>query len=129
MTAAIDVPLQRIEEKGTEVSSRNLSLSDLLAQLSHYNAIVRKDAYLGLLDLLSRFPYVFVREMSTIFSHIAEGAIDPEPPVRAAAYDLFAYILPAVTPAVIAPFIRLFMSYIAAAMSHLSAGIRRDSIR
>jgi len=52
--AAIGVPLQRavLEEKGDELSTRHLSLNDLLGQITHYSATVRKGTELQTVELL-----------------------------------------------------------------------------
>lgn len=78
---AISVPNQSIvasthNEKGTPLLSggtddgvattqRMLSLLDLCAQLQHYSAKVRRDAYMGLLELATNHPSAVRKEMGT----------------------------------------------------------------
>ena len=88
------MPHQRLEtreEKGEIVNSRNQTLPDLLAQMGHYNATTRKgremnnccdsgprcsdaaEAFVGLGDLLSRFPRLLRSELAAIVGKVLHG--------------------------------------------------------
>lgn len=128
ISKTIDVPLQALEEKTEPVTSRNLTLNDLLQQVVHYNPSVRREAYQGLAELFGKYPDIFERNISHLIVRFGEGMIDSDPQVRRSVCALMFQHLYIIPPAKMNPFMSMYMQYIAAAISHIDSGIRADSV-
>jgi hypothetical protein len=127
---AISMPVQSIAEdkSGKLVNQRNLSLEDLLTQLKHYNATVRKDAVLGLRDLLAEYPQLIALNLSAIAQAVVPLILDDERNVRRSLVTWLTSLLPQMNKNSLAPFMPLFMVYITSAMTHLEGPVRHDSL-
>lgn len=80
------------------MNSRRLTLDDLISQTRHHNANVRKDAYVGLLDLFNMHPHLLSFEVGNFFEYIVEGMIDTDVAPRNACLALFTNIFKTVEP-------------------------------
>jgi pre-rRNA-processing protein IPI1 len=89
----------RTEEtiQGNFVTSRNLSLTDLVSQLKHYNPTHQKDALLGLRELISLHPIVLNLKLGIIFDATIPLMLDLDSVVRDAARQLFEFLFPLLT--------------------------------
>ncbi len=83
-SSKIVIPDQSVlEEKSGQVTTkRNLSLADLLTQLAHYSAAVRKQALLGFRELFSSHPAILATELGAVMSKFPKGLIDEDRSVR-----------------------------------------------
>lgn len=116
------------------VTQRNLSLTELLGQSTHYSPKIRKDALSGLVELLQSHPTELHHHASKIIHILAERITDADKPVRATLKDLLSNtVLPILTDngkdsQAVAPFIPLLMAHTCAAMTHLADPIRADAL-
>ena len=65
--AKVRIALQ-LEEKGPEVTNRNLNLGDALTRCNHYSASTRRDALQSLKQLCSTFPGTLEKNLGTIMA-------------------------------------------------------------
>ncbi|PRW33261.1 Testis-expressed sequence 10 [Chlorella sorokiniana] len=118
-----------VDREGQAVSTRNLTLKELLGQCGHYSERVRKDALQGLGQLLAAHPEELRRHATLVMEAAAERISDGEAAVRTALRELLSSTLfPALGPASLAPFVPLLMAHICAAMTHLAEPIRADAL-
>ena len=87
------------EGKGDAVTSRGLSMPELLNQTTHYSERVRKDALEGIRELLQSHPESLVASAATVVEKVAERLDDQEQVVSTAARAaLKSGLLPALGP-------------------------------
>lgn len=79
-------------------TKRNLTLSDLLTQLKHYNASVRKDALLGLRELLDNHADIFDDSVPAVVPALARLIGDEEASVRKTLLSVLSWYLPITSP-------------------------------
>ena len=118
------------EGKGDAVTSRGLSMPELLNQTTHYSERVRKDALEGIRELLQSHPESLVASAATVVEKVAERLVDQEQVVRTAARAaLKSGLLPALGPHGLAPFARRLVLHVGAALTHVAPAVRRDAPR
>eukprot|EP01135_Chromosphaera_perkinsii_P007984 Nk52_evm56s1073 gene=Nk52_evmTU56s1073 len=115
-------------EGAKETNHRNLTLTDLLGQVKHYNLNVRKDACYGLKEIFALHPRQLHLHLNLILERIVPLKTDPESSVRKALIGLLQYILASTSRVQIEPFIKLLIAHTSSAMTHIRDDIRRDSM-
>uniref|UniRef100_A0A7C9EBQ9 Uncharacterized protein n=1 Tax=Opuntia streptacantha TaxID=393608 RepID=A0A7C9EBQ9_OPUST len=124
---AIILPEQSVasEKVGLAVSKKGLTLKELLQQTSHHNVKVRKDALLGIRELLLKHPTELKLHKLAIIEKLRERISDDDKVVRETLYQLFkSVILPGCKEDNQGALISLVMAYIFNAMTHLSIDVR-----
>ena len=133
----------------TTTADRDLTLRELLAQLSHYSAKVRRDALLGIAELAAAAPEEVRRHSGGIVGEskssssssngvssssaspleaLAERAADPDPEVRAALRRALSAVAAAVGPLGVVPFLPLLMAHARRAMGSPDPRTRADAL-
>ncbi|CAD7697967.1 unnamed protein product [Ostreobium quekettii] len=128
----IGLPEQSIaqDKDGAAVSKRNLTLKELLSQLSHYSAKVRRDAMEGMGQLFEANPGELNKHAAAVVEGIGERCTDNDGRVRTTLLRLMSkWVLPLLGVHAFRPFLPLLMAHICSAMTHLEAGVRNDSLR
>ncbi|GAQ89087.1 hypothetical protein KFL_004860050 [Klebsormidium nitens] len=127
---ALHLPDQSVTaSKGTAVTSRNLSLQELLGQASHYNAHSRKDSLGGLQELLQAHPALLPLHTAAIIEKIAPRIADGDRAVREALLGLLSKtVLPALPEAVVAPFFPVLAVHVCNGLTHMTAEVRLSSV-
>ncbi|KAI3471756.1 hypothetical protein Pfo_028409 [Paulownia fortunei] len=124
---AIILPEQSIasEKAGLAVSKKGLTLKELLQQTSHHNAKVRKDALLGIKDILLNHPAELKLHKLAVIEKLRERIGDDDKLVRETLYQLFkSVIFPGCGKDNQGPLVSLMMAYIFNAMTHLAIDVR-----
>ncbi|XP_068315026.1 uncharacterized protein [Pyrus communis] len=124
---AIVLPEQSVasEKAGLAVNKKGLTLKELLQQTSHYNPKVRKDALLGMKDLLLRYPEELRFYKYAVVEKLRECIGDDDRLVRDTLHQLFkSVILPGCKEDNEELLISLMMAYIFNAMTHLAIDVR-----
>ncbi|CAA0837809.1 ARM repeat superfamily protein [Striga hermonthica] len=124
---AIVLPEQSIvsEKAGLAVSRKGLTLKELLQQTSHHNGKVRKDALLGMKDILLNHPVELKLHKLSVIEKLRERIGDDDKVVRETLYQLFkSVIFPGCGKDNQGPLVSLMMVYIFNAMTHLAIDVR-----
>ncbi|KAK6147635.1 hypothetical protein DH2020_018547 [Rehmannia glutinosa] len=124
---AIVLPEQSIvsEKAGLAVSRKGLTLKELLQQTNHHNAKVRKDALLGIKDVLVHHPVELKLHKLAVIEKLRERIGDDDKLVRETLHQLFkAVIFPGRGKDNQGPLVSLMMAYIFNAMTHLAIDVR-----
>ncbi|KAK6147658.1 hypothetical protein DH2020_018570 [Rehmannia glutinosa] len=124
---AIVLPEQSIvsEKAGLAVSRKGLTLKELLQQTNHHNAKVRKDALLGIKDVLVHHPVELKLHKLAVIEKLRERIGDDDKLVRETLHQLFkAVIFPGCGKDNQGPLVSLMMAYIFNAMTHLAIDVR-----
>lgn len=124
---AIILPEQSIasEKAGLAVSKKGLTLKELLQQTSHHNAKVRKDALIGIRDVLLRFPAELKLHKLAVIEKLRERISDDDKLVREALYQLLkTVIFPGCKEDNKGPINSLMMTYIFNAMTHMAIEVQ-----
>jgi hypothetical protein len=100
-------------------------LKDILNQLKHHSHTTRRDALIGLGELLQKSVF----DIASILDRLAPLQIDPEPDVRRQAISTWKVLLRLVPEHVLIPFGQIIMAHTALAMTHIYDDIRMDSVK
>ncbi|XP_073066794.1 uncharacterized protein [Primulina eburnea] len=124
---SIVLPEQSIasDKTGLAVSKKGLTLKELLQQTSHHNSKVRKDALLGLRNILLTHPAELKLHKLAVIEKMRERIGDHDKLVRENLYQLFkSVIFPGCKEDNQGPIVSLMMPYIFNAMTHLAIEVR-----
>ncbi|KAI9506701.1 Rix1 complex component [Coemansia spiralis] len=110
-------------------NSRNLTLKDILSQLRHYSVVTRKEAVVGMADLLSLHSELLATELGPIVEGTIRLVVDDEPVVRKNLLQLYNKFLPNIPARDLAPFVPLLVIFICSAMTHILDDIRADAVK
>ncbi|XVF07541.1 hypothetical protein REPUB_Repub06bG0147900 [Reevesia pubescens] len=119
------IATQLLEAMSLAVSKKGLTLKELLQQTSHHNAKVRRDALMGIKDLVLNHPAELKLHRYAVIEKLRERTSDEDKVVREALYQLFkSVIFPGCAEDNQGLFISLMMTYIFNAMTNLAIDIR-----
>ncbi|XP_074270765.1 uncharacterized protein LOC141594662 [Silene latifolia] len=124
---AIILPEQSIasDKAGLALSKKGQSLKELLQQTSHHNVKVRRDALIGVREILLKDPTELRDHKLAIIEKLRERINDDDKVVRETLYQLFkSIILPGCKEDNQGAHISLAMTYIFNAMTHLVLDVR-----
>ncbi len=118
------------EDKSQEyTTSRNLTLKDLLNQAKHHNPHSRKEAILGLLELLASHPDAFRHRHHLCLETISKLLIDHEKQVRKQLLQFLQEYFELLDEREFKPFMSVFMAYMYSALNHILDDIRLDAFK
>ena len=119
-----------MKEKGDIVTKRNLNMKDLMVQLGHYNAKVRKDAIWGIKELTSVHQNVVLggETLGRLLRRLIELVVDNDTDVRIALLELLKHLFQHVDEQVGSSIVNIYIAYIGSAMSNLESDIRLHAI-
>lgn len=115
------------EERGL-VTARNLSLDELLVQTRHVTGNVRREALVGMRELISEHGTMLRVRMSDILGRAVELLLDPDQSTRQALQLLLQTAFEQINERVVAPFLELFVVYIKSAIAHSTPSMRLDAM-
>nr|XP_016490996.1 PREDICTED: uncharacterized protein LOC107810706 [Nicotiana tabacum] len=124
---AIILPEQSVasEKAGLAVSKKGLTLKELLQQTGHHNAKVRKDALIGIRDVLLKFPAELKLHKLAVIEKLRERISDDDKLVRETLYQLLkSVIFPGCKEDNKGPINSLMMTYILNAMTNMAIEVR-----
>ncbi|KAI8647896.1 Rix1 complex component [Parasitella parasitica] len=127
----ISLPNQSIsEDKSHEITtSRNLTLTDLVVQLKHYNAGVKKEALSGLTDICTTHPALLVSSLGLVVNGILKLFVDEDRDVRKATLNYLKSTFVNLDRVELQPFMSLLVIYTCSAMTHIFEDVRLDAIK
>ncbi|KAK4749909.1 hypothetical protein SAY87_027358 [Trapa incisa] len=124
---AIILPEQSVatEKVGSATSKKGLTLEDLLKQTSHHNSKVRRDALIGVRDLILKHPDEPRRHKLALIEKLSQRIGDEDQSVRETLYQLLqSVVLPAWKEDIRGSLLTRMMAYIFNAMTHFSMEVR-----
>eukprot|EP01080_Neovahlkampfia_damariscottae_P011958 gene11958-5359_t len=110
--------------QGNFVTSRNLSLQDLVSQLKHYNPTHQKDAILGMKELIALHPVILNLKLGIIFDSTIPLMLDLDKTVRIPLKQLYEFLFPMLDEGLMKPFLNFFMACIGNGLTHSKLKIR-----
>ncbi|OBZ80001.1 Testis-expressed sequence 10 protein [Grifola frondosa] len=129
---SIALPTQSIaNEKDTEAPStkRRLTFDDLIAHLKHYNAGTRKDAILGLRELLEAHPDLINPRLTALVNNCVRIIGDEDASVRKTLLSFFGWLLRRIPPDDLVPHSPVLLLFTTSAQTHIFPEIRIDAVR
>ncbi|KAL9247043.1 hypothetical protein vseg_020514 [Gypsophila vaccaria] len=124
---AIVLPEQSVasDKAGLALSKKGQSLKELLQQTSHHNVKVRRDALVGVREILLKDPTELKDHKLAIIEKLRERINDDDKVVRETLFQLFkSIILPGCKEENQGALISVTMAYIFNAMTHLTLDVR-----
>ena len=90
---------------------------------------MRREALLGLSELLGASPWLLTLHAAPLLGGLGPRLTDSDREVRSAALGLLRdRLLAGLPPAALAPFLPALAAHLAAAMTHMEEGVRRDAV-
>ncbi|XP_024545839.1 testis-expressed protein 10 homolog isoform X1 [Selaginella moellendorffii] len=117
----------KVDKDGLAVNQRNKTLKELLNQIAHYNARVRKDALMGIKDLFSRHPKELECNAITTIQKLTSRFTDGDKAVRHALLLVLRETFSSVSKSVMKPIVSIVMAHLGTAMTHMANDIRLDA--
>ncbi|KAK1234540.1 rRNA processing protein, partial [Marasmius sp. AFHP31] len=132
---SIALPTQSItveKDEDAPTTRRRQTLEDLLSHLKHHNAGTRKDAVLGLKELVTDHLEVAASSFPVIVNATVRLIGDEDASVRKALLTLYSWMLSRIPPAEqedVVPHSSVFLLYTSSAQTHIFPEIRIDAVR
>ncbi|EMD42224.1 hypothetical protein CERSUDRAFT_110758 [Gelatoporia subvermispora B] len=129
---SIALPSQSIaHDKDAEAPStkRRLTFDDLLSHLKHYNAGTRRDAILGLRELLETYPDLVEKSLTPLINGVVRQIGDEDSSVRKTLLAFLSWLLPLIPADDLIPHSPVLLLFTTSAQTHIFPEIRIDAIR
>ncbi|RKP36553.1 hypothetical protein BJ085DRAFT_29091 [Dimargaris cristalligena] len=112
-----------------QTNARNLTLTDLVPQLKHYNGVVKRDALHGLNDLVKQHPAVIGEQLGVLVNSLVRLFVDDEPVIRKLVRGFCVDHFRALPESKLAAFYPIILAYTNSAMTHIDEEIRIDGLK
>uniref|UniRef100_D8PQT0 Pre-rRNA-processing protein n=1 Tax=Schizophyllum commune (strain H4-8 / FGSC 9210) TaxID=578458 RepID=D8PQT0_SCHCM len=129
---SIALPNQSIavEKDGdAPTTKRRHTLDDLLAHLKHYNAGTRRDALMGLRELLNEHSELIVPSLTSLVNACVRVIADEDASVRKALLSFMSWLIPLIPVDLLAPHASVLILFASSAQTHIFPEIRVDAVR
>ena len=114
-----------VSDKGDIVSSRNLTLPEVLRQCDHHNYKNRMSALDGLQEIFQEHPQHVLPNLQGVLNASLALMVDIEAPVRSKFRQFLAFLLSTLRRSVVlTPFMSLIVAYVKSALTNLNADVR-----
>jgi len=121
--------LQGPTEGETVQITRNKTLTDVLNSLSHHNTNIKKDAMLGLQEIISTQPEALFANLDKILEKIGALAANEEGSIRKENLQMAELVFAKLTEDQMKPFWNLLISYVKCSLTHLNSFVRKSCIQ
>ncbi|KAI0330555.1 hypothetical protein GY45DRAFT_736395 [Cubamyces sp. BRFM 1775] len=129
---SIALPTQSIaadKDSDAPTTKRRLTFDALIAHLKHYNASTRRDAILGLRELLEAHPELINAHLTALVNSCVRIIGDEDASVRKALLSFFAWLFRQVPRDDIIPHSPVLLLFTTSAQTHIFPEIRIDAVR
>jgi Rix1 complex component involved in 60S ribosome maturation len=130
---SVGVPMQSmLLDKGNIVTQRNLTFDDIVSHAKHHNDNTRREAFDGLIELLTRFPALLRLQMARILDMLMLAMLDGDSRVRAGSQKSLRIVLQRIrqqNELLLVPFVDLIVAYMSSAVSHVNPAIQHDGLK
>ncbi|KAI0704957.1 hypothetical protein BC835DRAFT_1315942 [Cytidiella melzeri] len=129
---SVTLPSQNIgsEKDGLgPTTKRKLTFDDLLVHLKHYNVGMRRDALLGLRELIEDHPEIAVSSLTPLLNGCVRLIADEDASVRKALLSFLSWLLLRIPRDDLLPHAHLLLLFTTSAQTHIFPEIRIDAIR
>ncbi|KAJ2931166.1 hypothetical protein H1R20_g5935, partial [Candolleomyces eurysporus] len=129
---SIVLPTQSIaieKDASTPLTKRNLSFNDLIAHLKHYNSTTRKDAILGLRELLESHWDMLEANLTTLINAMVRIIGDEDAGVRKILLTFMSWLVPRIPKENLVPHAQLLLLFTTSAQTHIFPDIRIDAVK
>ncbi|KAF8728472.1 Rix1 complex component involved in 60S ribosome maturation, partial [Rhizoctonia solani] len=120
---------EQVTEQGIPTTRRRLTYDDLLIHLRHYSPGTRKDALQGLRELLGNHQELIIPNLGSLLDAISKLIADDDHSVRKSLISFLEWALDQIPTATLIPHAPPLLLFAAAALAHISAPVRADSVR
>ncbi|CED83304.1 Uncharacterized conserved protein [Phaffia rhodozyma] len=129
---SIVLPNQSISVEHDEtvpLTKRNHTFADLIVQSKHYNAGIRKDAIYGLKEILTAYPSLRVKELSSVVGVIVRYINDEDSSVRKTLPVFLSHLLSILPHSGLIPHLPVIFLHFSSALSHIFPEVRIDAVK
>ncbi|KAH9981382.1 hypothetical protein BGW80DRAFT_1434558 [Lactifluus volemus] len=129
---SIALPTQSItveKDVNAPTTRRKLTLTDLVTHLKHHNSNVKKDALLGLRELLEAHTELIESSLAFVMGACARMIADEDASVRRALLSFFTWFLPRTSAHDLGPHSSTLLLFTTSAQTHIFPEIQIDAIQ
>ncbi|KAF8807480.1 hypothetical protein BYT27DRAFT_7165165 [Phlegmacium glaucopus] len=129
---SIVLPSQSIaieKDLSQPTTKRQLTFADLLSHLKHHNSGTRKDAILGLRELLESHWDLLRSSLTSLINALVRIIADEDASVRKSLLAFLSWLLPRVPSEDLIPHSSLLLLFATSAQTHIFPEIRVDAVR
>ncbi|KAI8980644.1 hypothetical protein BD414DRAFT_420409 [Trametes punicea] len=129
---SIALPVQSIaldKSADAPTTKRRLTFDDLIVHLKHYNAGTRRDAILGLRELLEAHSELISAHLTTLVNNCVRIIGDEDASVRKALLSFFTWLFRQIPRDDLVPHSPVLLLFITSAQTHIFPEIRIDAVR
>ncbi|KAI9060172.1 hypothetical protein FKP32DRAFT_1595567 [Trametes sanguinea] len=131
-TRSIALPSQSIaldKDGDAPTTKRRLTFDALIMHLKHYNAATRRDAILGLRELLEAHPELIGTHLTTLVNNCVRVIGDEDASVRKALLPFFTWLFRQIPRDDLIPHSPVLLLFTTSAQTHIFPEIRIDAVR
>ncbi|KAL1739402.1 hypothetical protein HDZ31DRAFT_49451 [Schizophyllum fasciatum] len=110
-------------------TKRRHTLEDLLVHLKHYNAGTRRDALMGLKELLGEHEEIIIPSLTSLVNACVRVIADEDASVRKALLSFMSWLIPLIPVDLLAPHAPTLILFASSAQTHIFPEIRVDAVR
>ncbi|KAF5313979.1 hypothetical protein D9611_006871 [Ephemerocybe angulata] len=129
---SIVLPTQSIvieKDATTPLTRRNHSFNDLIILLKHYSAVSRKDAILGMRELLEAHWDMLESNLTVLINAVVRLIGDEDSSVRKTLLGFLSWLIPRIPTENLIPHAQLLILFTTSAQTHIFPEIRIDAIK
>ncbi len=106
-----------------------LEFQVLFTQMKHYSSPVRRDALIGLRDILSSHPQLLPTCLPRLVEQVFSSMVDSSGSVRQASHAFIKFFAESLADNVITPFFQTLVAHLNCGLTHINENIQLDSLK
>ena len=118
-----------VDRSGQEVSSRGLTLAEILSHSTHYAPNMRKECLAGVKDFFTLHPRLIDAKVGAVLDKVAHLVTDQDVAVRKELRSLVALFLGEASQSCLAPFLGMYLVHVCGGLSHIQEHVRASALQ
>lgn len=117
-----------VDRSGQEVSSRGLTLPEILSHSTHYAPTMRKECLAGVKDYFTLHPRTLDTHVGAVLDKVSDLVTDQDSAVRKELRGVVSLFISEASQSCLAPFLGMYLVHVCGGLSHVHEHIRASSL-
>ena len=117
-----------VDRSGQEVSSRGLTLPEILSHSTHYAPNMRKECLAGVKDYFTLHPRTLDTHVGAVLDKVSDLVTDQDSAVRKELRGLVSLFISEASQSCLAPFLGMYLVHVCGGLSHVHEHIRASAL-